>query len=90
MLLRNGEDQQYIIKDTERRKLLRPLSQEEEKTLLSLNATPALMTILHDPATLASAETAAAYAGRLQQQKNRPLKTNSSPHRPPPTRGCNS
>jgi thiol-disulfide isomerase/thioredoxin len=32
------------------------------------------MAVLHDPATLASAETAAAYAGRLQQQKEQAAK----------------
>jgi len=70
MLLRNGEDPQFIINDTVRRKLVRPLSPEEEKTLLSLRATPALMNVLHDPANAASPEAAAAYAAKLEQQKS--------------------
>jgi len=61
MLLRNGEDPQFIIIDTVRRKLLQPLSPEEEQTLLSLHATPALMNVLRDPATVLPAQAAAAY-----------------------------
>jgi len=70
MLLRNGEDPQFIINDTARRKLLQPLSAEEEKTLLSLHAAPALMTLLHDPATVLSPEAAAAYAAQVEQRKS--------------------
>jgi thiol-disulfide isomerase/thioredoxin len=69
MLLRNGESQQYIINDTVRRKLLQPLTKEEEQTLLSLQASPALMNILRDPATVASAQAASVYTAHLQQQK---------------------
>jgi thiol-disulfide isomerase/thioredoxin len=74
MLLRNGEDPQFIINDTARRKLLQPLSGEEEQTLLSLHATPALMTLLRDPATLASPDAAAAYTRRVQEQKQQALR----------------
>jgi thiol-disulfide isomerase/thioredoxin len=68
MLLRNGEDPQFIINDTVRRKLLQPLSPDEEKTLLSLHATPALMNLLRDPANVASPQ-AAAHAAQMEQQK---------------------
>ncbi len=74
MLLRNGEDPQFIITDTVRRKLLQPLSREEEQTLLSLRATPALMAVLRDPATIVSPEVAATYAARIQQQKQQALR----------------
>lgn len=74
MLLRNGEDPQFIIKETARRKLLQPLTPEEEQTLLALHATPALIALLHDPATLASPDAAAAYAAHVQQQKLLALK----------------
>ncbi|MEP6671499.1 MAG: TlpA disulfide reductase family protein [Chthoniobacter sp.] len=73
MLLRNGEDQQFIIKDTARRKLLQPITAEEEQTLLSLRATPALIATLRDPSTLATPEAAAAYTAHLQQEKQRVL-----------------
>lgn len=69
MLLRNGEDQQFIINDTTRRKLLHPLSPDEIQTLISLQASPALMNLLRDPATLASSDTATAYTQRVEQQK---------------------
>jgi len=68
MLLRNGEDPQFIINDTVRRKLLQPLSPDEEKTLLSLHANLALMNLLRDPANVASPQ-AAAHAAQVEQQK---------------------
>ncbi len=73
MLLRNGEDQQFIVNDTARRKLLQPLTAAEMETLQSLHASPSLMNLLRDPATVASAQTAAAYAARLEQQKAQAL-----------------
>jgi thiol-disulfide isomerase/thioredoxin len=69
MLLRNGEDPQFVIDETVRRKLLRPLSPEEESALLSLHAPAALMKLLRDPATVASPQAAAAYAAQVEQQK---------------------
>lgn len=69
MLLRNGEDQQFIINDTARRKLLHPLSPDEIQTLTSLQASPALLNLLRDPATLVSPDTATAYTKRVEQQK---------------------
>ena len=69
MLLRNGEDPQYLIRETMQRKLLKPLSPEEESTLLSLHATPALMNLLRDPATVVPAQAAAAYAAQAERQK---------------------
>jgi thiol-disulfide isomerase/thioredoxin len=74
MLLRNGENQQFIINDTARRKLLQPLSAAEMETLQSLHASPALMNLLRDPGTVASAQTAAAYAARIEQQKAQALR----------------
>jgi thiol-disulfide isomerase/thioredoxin len=69
MLLRNGEQQQYIMDETASRKLLRPLTKDEEADLVSLGANRALMDILRSPAMLATADAAAAYNARVQQQK---------------------
>ncbi|HSI13557.1 MAG TPA: TlpA disulfide reductase family protein [Chthoniobacter sp.] len=74
MLLRNGEDQQYIINDTARRKLLQPFTAEELQSLEALHASPALMKLLRDPATIASSQAAAAYAARIEQQKEQALR----------------
>jgi thiol-disulfide isomerase/thioredoxin len=70
MLLRNGEDLQFMINETARRKLLQPLTPEEERNLLSLHATPALMNLLRDPAIIVSPQAAAAYSAQLEQQKS--------------------
>lgn len=69
MLLRNGEDQHYIISETVRRHLLQSLSPAEERTLLSLRASPALMTTLHDPAVIATPEQVSAFSAHLKQQQ---------------------
>ncbi len=69
MLLRNGENQQFIITETVRRKLMQALSSEEEQTLLSLRATPALIATLHDPAVVASSQDLNAYVSHVQQQQ---------------------
>jgi len=69
LLLRNGEQQQYIMDETARRKLLRPLTQDEEPDLVSLGATPGLIKLLESPAVFATAESTAAYNARIQQQK---------------------
>ena len=69
MLLRNGEDPQFVIAETTRRKLLKPLSPEEEKTLLSLHATSALMSLLRDPATIVPPQAASAYAAQVEYHK---------------------
>jgi len=69
MLLRNGEDPQFLIAETMRRKLLKPLSPEEESSLLALHATPALMSLLRDPANVLTAQAAAAYAAQAERQK---------------------
>jgi thiol-disulfide isomerase/thioredoxin len=73
MLLRNGEDPQYIIQEAARRKLLQPLSEAEAQTLVSLKASPALMNLLRDPANVISPEAATAYSSRVQQEKSRVL-----------------
>jgi len=87
MLLRNGEDQQFIINDTVRRKLLRPPSPEEEQTLLALHATPALMTLLRDPAALASQDAAAAYAARMLAQNLQAFNDDQLARTQPPQNG---
>ncbi|MEI8342485.1 MAG: TlpA disulfide reductase family protein [Verrucomicrobiota bacterium] len=69
MLLRNGEQQQFILNDTARRKLLHPLSPQEEKELVSLGASPEFLNTLRQPAMIASPQEEAAYSSRLQQQK---------------------
>lgn len=69
MLLRNGENQQFILNEAARRKLLQPLSAEEEQALLALHALPAFVQYLRDPALVASKDAAAAYATHLRQQK---------------------
>jgi thiol-disulfide isomerase/thioredoxin len=74
MLLRNRENPQFIIDEATRRKLLQPLSQEDLQTLLSLHASPALMNILRDPATIAAPQAAAAYTARVEQQKVQALR----------------
>jgi thiol-disulfide isomerase/thioredoxin len=73
MLLRNGENQQFIINDTARRRLLQPLSAEEVQNLLALHATPALISLLRDPATIVAPADAAAYTARIEQQNLRLL-----------------
>ena len=70
MLLRNGEDQQFIIDDTARRKLLEPLSPAEEADLISLGAKPALLQALRAPEMIAAPQTAAEYQSRVEQQKS--------------------
>ena len=67
MLLRNHEQESFILKDTEHRKLLHPLSSEEESNLVLLGATPAFLKAMKAPAMLATAELAANYAARRQQ-----------------------
>ncbi|HWB60149.1 MAG TPA: TlpA disulfide reductase family protein [Chthoniobacteraceae bacterium] len=69
MLLRNGEQQQYILDETARRKLLTPLTQEQQADLVSLGATPALMKALLAPAMVATPGDAAAYHALLEKQK---------------------
>jgi thiol-disulfide isomerase/thioredoxin len=90
MLLRNGENPQFIINDTARRKLLQPLSPQDLDTLVSLHAAPALIALLRDPATVASSEAAAAYTARLEQQRLQALREQqlaaqaaATPPRPP-------
>jgi thiol-disulfide isomerase/thioredoxin len=70
MLLRNGEQPQFIMDETARRKLLQPLAPLEEQDLVSLGATPALIKMLESPAMLATPESAAAYNARMQQQRS--------------------
>jgi len=69
MLLRNGEDPRFVNGQITQRKLLQPLTPEEEKTLLSLHVPAATMTLLRDPANVSSPQAAAAYAAQVEQQK---------------------
>ena len=67
MLLRNGEQQPFIFSEVEKRKLLQPLSKQEEATLKALGATPALLSALRSPTLLAPPEAVAAYNARMQK-----------------------
>lgn len=69
MLLRNGEQQQYILDDTAKRKLLQPLSPQEEKDLAALGASPSFLNTLRLPEMSVSPQAAEAYQARLQQQR---------------------
>src|ERR1700733_2060141 len=69
MLVRNGEHEQFIFGEAEKRKLLQPLSRQEEATLTSLGATPALLNALRSPALLAPPDMVAAYQARLRKQE---------------------
>jgi len=79
MLLRNGEKQQFIFTEVETRKLLQPLSRQEESALTALGATPALLNALRSPILLAPPEAVAAYNARLQK-----LREPSEPAPQPP------
>ncbi len=69
MLLRNGENQQFILNEAGRRKLMKPLSAEEEQALIALHALPAFVQYLRDPAMVASREEVAAYTSRVVQER---------------------
>ncbi|MGB8356058.1 MAG: hypothetical protein WCD79_19320 [Chthoniobacteraceae bacterium] len=66
LLVRNGEQQQYILDNAARRKLLQPLSAQEEADLVSDGAPPALIRALRSPSLLATPEMVAAAKGHLQ------------------------
>jgi hypothetical protein len=93
MLLRNGEQQQFIFSEAENRKLLQPLSRQEEAALTALGATPALLNALRSTALLAPPEAVAAYQARMQKlqessqppaQEEAPRATAVAPPRPAP------
>jgi hypothetical protein len=65
MLLRNGEREQFIFSEAEKRKLLQPLSKQEEAVLSGLGATAALLNALRSPALLAPPDMVAAYKARM-------------------------
>jgi len=89
MLLRNGEDPQFVINETMRRKLLQPLSPEEDQTLLSLHATPALMSLLRDPANVLSPQPTLRKRSNKNRRRSRPSGwQKSAPCRMPKWRGC--
>ena len=92
MLLRNGEHQQFIFSEAERRKLLQPLSRQEEAALTAVGATPALLNALRSPTLLAPPEAVAAYKARIQklQESSQPAPEEEAPRAiavaPPPPR----
>ena len=69
MLLRNGQPQQSILDDTVRRKMLHPLSPQEEKELVSLGATGPLLEALRSPSALTTAQAAKDYNIRIEKEK---------------------
>jgi hypothetical protein len=66
LLLRTGENQQTILNDATQRKLLQPLTAEQEVALRAAGATPALLTALHAPELLATPEAVATYRAHHQ------------------------
>lgn len=73
MLLRNGETPRSILEETAGRKLLRPLTAQEEADSMSRGGTAAMMQALRAPAMIASPATASAYQAELNEQKRRAL-----------------
>jgi len=61
LLLRTGENQQTILNETSQRKLLDPLTAQQEAALRTAGASPALINFLRTPTVLASPEAVAAY-----------------------------
>lgn len=66
LLVRTGENPQSILSDVTSRKLLQPLTAEQEATLRAAGATPALLAALHTPELLASPDAVALYRARHQ------------------------
>jgi len=73
MLVRNGEEPQFILQDTARRKLLQRLTAAEEAELLSSGATPTLVNALRSPTVIATPEAVAAYNAQMQLQQMRQI-----------------
>jgi hypothetical protein len=79
-LVRSGRLPQFIVGDVGRRKLLLPLSPQEEAALLSAGAKPAFVEALRAPSLLAAPEVVTAAKARQQAQalaaaKNAPVTT---------------
>jgi hypothetical protein len=66
LLLRTGENQQTIVNDITSRKLLQPLTAEQDAMLRAAGASPALLTALRAPETLASPDAVALYRAHHQ------------------------
>lgn len=81
LLLRTGENPQSILNDVASRKLLQPLTAEQEATLRAAGATPALLTALHTPELLASPDAVALYRARHQATPP-PVPTAATPSAP--------
>jgi hypothetical protein len=64
LMVRTGETPQSILNEASRRKLFQALTPEQEATLRASGATPALLTALHAPELLASADVTAASRAR--------------------------
>ena len=65
MLVRNGEREQFVFGEVEKRKLLQPLSKQEEAALAGMGASAALLNALRSQTLLAPPEMVAAYKARL-------------------------
>ena len=72
MLLRNQERQPFIFNEVEKRKLLQPLSKQEEAVLKGLGATPALLIALRSPTLLAPPDVVSAYKARMEKPRETP------------------
>ncbi|MDR3401289.1 MAG: hypothetical protein P4L99_02230 [Chthoniobacter sp.] len=66
LLVRTGEQPQAIVNEAARRKLLEPLTAEQEASLKASGASPALLNALRTPGLLATPEAAAAYRAHHQ------------------------
>jgi hypothetical protein len=82
LLLRTGENQQTIYNEVERRKLLQPLTAEQDAALRAAGAPPALLTALHAPQLLATPEAVAAYRANHQAPPASAAVTPSVPAQP--------
>jgi hypothetical protein len=66
LLVRTGEQPQVIVNEAAQRKLLEPLTVEQEARLKASGASPALLNALHTPGLLATPEVVAAYHAHHQ------------------------
>jgi len=66
MLVRNREREQFIFSEAQNRKLLEPLSKQEENILSGLGASAGLLNALRASAILAPPDMVAAYKARMQ------------------------
>ncbi len=67
--LRSGDSPQLLLQETARRKLLEPLTADQEKALRAAGAAPEWITALQAPELTAAPDAAAAFRARKNQQK---------------------